>query len=347
MNNYRILIDINHPAHVHFFKNYYWLMKKRGHQILVVSSNKECSHQLLNYYKIPFTSIPGYPESKIGKLLSIPLMDLKIYQIARKFKPDLFIGIASHRIAHIAWLMRKKSVILDDTGYKWNVLLYKSFTNQIFSPEAFKLKFGKNHFKYKSFHELAYLDPKYFKPDKKSLDFLNLHKNEKLFLIRFSSWQAGHDLDSLNKGFSEAKKIKLVQLLKKYGRVCISSEGKIHPSLEKFVLKKNPEKIHDLIYFSDLVISEGATIASEAALLGVPSIYVSGLLPDTIKEQNKQGLIENFKHEDSAIKKIEQILVDKNLKQKNRIKLENLLKKQISLTDFLLEVSDETIYDQK
>jgi hypothetical protein len=29
----KIVVDINHPAHVHFFKNFIWEMEERGHQV--------------------------------------------------------------------------------------------------------------------------------------------------------------------------------------------------------------------------------------------------------------------------------------------------------------------------
>jgi predicted glycosyltransferase len=44
----RILIDIGHPAHVHFFKNFYWEMKKRGHDTIVFATQKDITIDLVN-----------------------------------------------------------------------------------------------------------------------------------------------------------------------------------------------------------------------------------------------------------------------------------------------------------
>lgn len=49
----KILIDINHPAHVHFFKNPIEILKKEGHEVVVTSRNKEFALQLLDDLKIP------------------------------------------------------------------------------------------------------------------------------------------------------------------------------------------------------------------------------------------------------------------------------------------------------
>jgi len=50
----KILIDINHPAHVHYFKNIIKIMEKKGHEFLIISRNKEIEHYLLKKYEGPF-----------------------------------------------------------------------------------------------------------------------------------------------------------------------------------------------------------------------------------------------------------------------------------------------------
>jgi len=37
----RILIDILHPAHVHFFRNFYEVMTDRGHELCIKARDKE------------------------------------------------------------------------------------------------------------------------------------------------------------------------------------------------------------------------------------------------------------------------------------------------------------------
>ena len=48
----KILIDINHPAHVHYFKNFIKIMEKKGHEFLIISRNKE-----INGLKLPISKI--------------------------------------------------------------------------------------------------------------------------------------------------------------------------------------------------------------------------------------------------------------------------------------------------
>ena len=43
----RILFDLGHPAHVHYFKYLIKLLKKNGNQILIIAREKDVTHHLL------------------------------------------------------------------------------------------------------------------------------------------------------------------------------------------------------------------------------------------------------------------------------------------------------------
>ena len=64
----KILIDINHPAHVHLFKNFAWKMEKEGHSILFTCREKEFEVFLLNKYNFTYKSFGKKYSSKIGKI---------------------------------------------------------------------------------------------------------------------------------------------------------------------------------------------------------------------------------------------------------------------------------------
>ena len=46
----RILTQVGHPAHVHFFKHFVWDMEKRGHKILICATNKDVALSLLDAF---------------------------------------------------------------------------------------------------------------------------------------------------------------------------------------------------------------------------------------------------------------------------------------------------------
>ena len=51
----KILIDINHPAHVHFFRIPISMLSSLGHDVLITSRNKEVAVPLLDELKIDHT----------------------------------------------------------------------------------------------------------------------------------------------------------------------------------------------------------------------------------------------------------------------------------------------------
>ena len=66
--------------------------------------------------------------------------------------------------------------------------------------------------------------------------------------------------------------------------------------------------MHDLLYYATMYIGEGATMASEAAILGTPSIYINTLrLSYTDEEEAKYDLLYNYsfqkQHKDKPSRK--------------------------------------------
>lgn len=336
----RIVVDINHPAHVHFFKNFIWEMKKRGHKILITASKKEMTCELLDKYSFDYKYLGSYGDSPIKKLLNIPLMDLKMYLAVKNFKPDIFVGLASVRAAHISKLLRKPySITFYDTEHAFGLnLLFMPFTDVFLSPFCYKKDLGRKHIRYNGFHELAYLHPKYFKPNPNILKELRIKKDEKFFVLRFVSWEASHDIGQ--SGLDIKAKRKLVAFLDRHGKVLISSEKNLPKEFEKYRFQLSPEKIHDALYYAGMYIGEGATMATESAILGTPAIYISSLvgsMGNFIELEKKYDLIYSFGDFDRAYNKIKELSKRKNLQKEWQRKRTRLLQDKIDVTGWMVK----------
>ena len=124
--------------------------------------------------------------------------------------------------------------------------------------------------------------------------------------------------------------------LQGYGTVFITSETELPHNLEQNRLRIKPNKIHDLLYYSSLYIGEGATMASEAAILGVPAIFVSSLRLGYLAElEEKYGLAFSFNNSTEALDKAIVILNTKEFKKEYNAKRELLLKDKIDVTRFM------------
>ncbi|KAF5432073.1 hypothetical protein C5S35_17585, partial [Candidatus Methanophagaceae archaeon] len=208
----------------------------------------------------------------------------------------------------------------------------------ICTPSCFKKDLGKKQVRYNGYHELAYLHPNYFTPDPAVLDEIGLNKDDASIILRFVSWSASHDVGQ----HGIKNRIELVRELEKYGRVLITSEGLLDDRLEKYKIKVSPEKLHDLLFYASLYVGEGATTASECAVLGTHAIFVNTLrLGYTDEEEEKYQLVYNFADKETmekeAFDKALELLENNDLKQEGKNKRERLLEDKIDVTAFMCE----------
>ena len=329
----KILVNIGHPAHVHFFKNFIWEMEKKGHEIMITSIDKDIALDLLNLYGFKYEII-GKFENQIDKILGLITITYKLYKIAKKNDPDIFVSIGANYTSHVSVLLNKPNISFEDTEH-CPIFLYKPFTDVICTPSCFKKDLGRKQIRYDGYHELAYLHPNYFTPNPAVLDEMGLSKDDTFIILRFVSWTASHDVGQ----HGIRNKIELVRELEKYWRVLITSEGQLPKELGKYKIKVSPDKLHDLLYYASLYVGEGATIATESAILGTPSIYVSslvGTMGNFIELEQKYGLMLSYKNSDKAINDAVELIQKTDLKEEWRKKREKLLKDKIDVTAFMV-----------
>lgn len=345
----KLLIDIGHPAHVHYFRNSIKILMAKGHEIILTAREKENSLVLLDHYKLKYTCTGKNLKGMIGKFVSIIRNDFKIFKVALKHRPDLFVSFSLPFSAHVGFIMRKPVIGFTDTEHAAiNQLITNPFTDTIFTPLCFKKDFGKKHIRFNGYMELCYLHPNYFTPDPSVLDMMGVKKGEKYVILRFVSWNAEHDMG--HSGLNHKTKLQLLKELSRYTKVFISSEGELSEDLKQYHIKISPEKMHDVLYFATLYIGEGATMASECAMLGTPAIYVNSLTAGTLEEQQEYGLIYGFKNSKGVLERALELLQIPNLKKEHQNLRKKLLSEKIDVTKFIvwmIENYPESIYRLK
>lgn len=337
-----IIVDVNHPAHVHFFKNFVLEMERRGHNILITATEKDVTFGLLDSFNFNYVDLGSYGNTLLKKLVNLPLINIKMYFKIRHFRPDIFVGLGSIRAAHVSFFLRKKCIIFEDTEHSTEqIKLYLPFTDFVYTPSCFKNDLGKKQVKYKGYHELAYLHPNYFTPNPEVLSEIGLTENDTFVVLRFVSWGASHDLG--HRTLSLDDKINAVNELKKYGHVIITSEHELPSELEEYRTNISPDKMHDLLYYTTLLYGDSATMASECAVLGTHSIYCDYAGRGyTDEEEQKYDLVYNFYDENTmgkeSLKKAIQLLQDPKLKESGRAKRDILLADKVDVTKFMVDL---------
>ena len=255
----RIVVDINHPGHVHYFKQFIWEMKERGHDVLITASEKDITFKLLENYHLDFENMGTYGTSLISKLANIPIIDIRYYQLMKSFKPDIFVGFGSIRAAHVSFLLRKPCINFEDTEHSTEqIRLYLPFVDAVCTPSCYTQDLGKKQIRFDGYMELASLHSNRFTPDPAVLAEIGLTEDDPFIVVRFVSWGASHDVGQ----HGILDRVGLVKALEQYDRVLITSEGALPEELQSYQIRVSPEKLHDLLYYATLYVGEGGTTAS-------------------------------------------------------------------------------------
>lgn len=336
----KILVDINHPAHVHYFKNCIRQLRQKGHQIIITVRDRYPSLQLLKANDEKYYNRGKGSEHILGKLWYIPVANFRILKIALKIKPDIFLSFGTPYPNHVAWLLRKPGINFQDTENAHLMFAVSlPFSRVYCTPQCFKRDLGKNHIRFNGYMELAYLHPNYFSPDGSIYEYLQVSHDEKYVVMRFVSWGASHDIG--HKGISLEMKRKAVKKFSKFARVFISSEGELPQDLKPYQINIPPEKMHDVLAFATLLYGESATMASECAMLGTPAVYLDNHGRGyTNEEEKKYGLVfnysESFNHQEESLSKAIELLNTSNLHEEWQKRHLKMLAETIDVTAFMV-----------
>jgi predicted glycosyltransferase len=268
-----ILIEIGHPAHVHFFSRTYFALVRLGHQVTVVTRSKEMTNQLLDEMGIPFICLSHPAKGKLGSLIELLRRWMMIGRILHSKRISVAASISGISTSFPAWVLNVRNILFTDTeDAKLSNRIAFPFADLIFTPEFFLLELGPKHRRFRGLHELSYLqnfDESGSKQIRKKLGI-----SERYSILRLVSNDALHDSDI--QGLSLPVVEQIVQKLSSFGEVWISSPYKLSPALEENRLKIPFREIHSILSGARLFLGESPTMAVESSLFGVPSLLVSG-----------------------------------------------------------------------
>ena len=267
-----ILVDIGHPAHVHLFKNISEELIGQEHNVYYSVRDIPVAKRLMDFYGMsPYLELGGKKDSIVGKAMTVLHQDWELFRFVKKNKIDF--GLSSGIVLpHVSRLTKMKAFVFDDDDDSAEPLVVKfghPFAAATFTPDSIFRK-TQNAVYYAGSHELAYLHPNRFSPDSSVLEKAGIKQGERFFIMRFVAFKGHHDINQ--GGLSIDQKRQLIDLLKPYGRVIITSERAIEPEFEQYRLPIPPEEIHSLMAYASMFLGDSQTMTTEAAILGIPAL---------------------------------------------------------------------------
>ncbi|MCP4958948.1 MAG: DUF354 domain-containing protein [Actinomycetia bacterium] len=299
----RVLFDVVHPAHVHFYRNLIGELGAAGDDLVVVSRHKDVTVELLDRLEIEHVPI-GTPggAGRVGQASELMTRDAKLARLVRSFRPDL-VCTRNPSGVHAALARRSTISIFDTDDGAAAGLHYRlaSIADVITMPDALTPTRPARTHQYPSYKALAYLHPDRFTPDPGIRVELGVG-DEPLFIIRLVAMAASHDHGE--SGLDAVTRRGLVEMLASRGRLFISSESVLPAELEQYQIPLGPDRLHDLLATADLYVGDSQTVATEAALLGTPTLHVSSWsrrLDLLVELEDRFGLLRSFTPDDTQI----------------------------------------------
>lgn len=342
----KIMFSVDHPAWAHQFHAIVECLRERGDEVLVLAIDKDGALKLLNDYQIPYVlCAKGTGRNIVEKGWLFVRLCVNHTAHALRFKPDILIGRASPMMAVAAWVYRKPHLLYEDTEVsKFSLRICKHLSTKILTPRTFLTDLGPKQERVDTYKELFYLNPNVFTPDRQALRDVGFNPDEPYVLVRFVAWNASHDVGK--HGLTDAEQLSLVKRFAEAGvRVWVSSEKPLSPELEPYRLRTPFAMAHHVLAFARLVYSEGATMASEAAVLGVHALYVNVIKSGSTQEQSERfQLLYNYNDGDDryelALQKALKLLADPELEAKGQAKREKLLAEKVDVNDYFIAETD-------
>jgi len=339
-----IAIFINTPAQFHFYRNIADRLIKNGNEVIMLFRNYGETVQLAKEYGLNPVIFSNKAANAMQKITSFPKDLFSALRILKKFKPDLITGFGLYE-GYSSLLTAAKSVVFNDSEPRSHRLLnlqyrlFMPFTDALITPSSFLDNLGNKQIRVNSYKELAYLHPNYYTPNDDIYEMLGLSKGDEYAILRFNAFDAVHDLQV--SGFSSEQKLKLVETLSRYVEVFVSAEGKVPKKIERNLLNIPKRKIHDLLYHAKLFLTDTQTMATEAAILGTPTIrsnifvHQKREMGNFFELERKYGLLFNIGDRDKAISLAEKLVTKRRLKEEWMRKKALFLKDKIDIVSFM------------
>ena len=263
-----ILFDIIHPADVNFFKASIFRLQETDNNVFVSYRDRGKLFSILSYElsNIRLIKLGMHQKTVWCKVWAQILRDFAMFSVVKSLDIDVVACFGSVSVIG-ARLAGAKFVAFDD-DYEYKLAFYHPnlLANKHVYPDFIPLRNSRVKV-YHGYKELAYLHPDVFK-----ISNIILPKNRYCF-IRVIGHASINYADEMQTDW-----VALYRLLEKlsivpYVSIEMKEEERLFRNIGYNVLKEPVEEFYSFLSNAQFVITLGDTIAREASLLAVPTLY--------------------------------------------------------------------------
>lgn len=339
----KVLFLISHPAHFHMFFHTMKSLEKDGHVIKIVIRPKDVLEELCINSELQCVKLKDRPKrfGLFGLGVALAQKSIEVARIVKKEKPDLLIG-SDGVLAIVGKIYNIPAFECSEDDaeaiHLYARLFFPLYTG-IICPECCSAgKWEDKKIGYQSYHELGYLHPNLFTPDESKVSQYGINPRATYFIIRFAKLTAHHDVGI--KGINDKLASEIIEILKPYGKIIISSERELSPEFEKYRISINPLDMHHIMYYASMFIGDSQTMSAEAGVLGVPFVHYNdfvGRLSYINELENKYKIGYGHKTDDSIgfMESIKKWLSEPNRKATCQERRNLMLSEKIDYAKFL------------
>ena len=297
----KVLIDAVHPADVWTLGAIEDRLLANGEETLWISRpEKDSVVELIEARGRPQVKGPKAGTSRTSLAYELVARDWRVWRTVRSFKPAVILTRSPAGV-HIGRLTRTPVLYDTDDGHVAGLLysIAGPFADIITTPTATEKTYGKPHRKYQGYKELFYLHPNRFEPDPGVRNELGLNPDERFSVLRLTGFTASHDTSEA--GMNRQQIDRVIDRLSTIGRVLISSEQDLPPSLRELRIPSPVERFHHVLAAAELVVGDSQSVCSEAGVVGTPSLRFNtwaGRHPYQVELEERWGLTKAFHLDD-------------------------------------------------
>ncbi|GAB5389760.1 MAG: hypothetical protein Alpg2KO_27280 [Alphaproteobacteria bacterium] len=288
----RVLFDMVHPADVLFYERPIRMLQAEGAACRILSRHKDITCDLLDRLGFEHRPISRMGKGMIALGSELLVRDWRVWQEARSFRPDVMTGFGGVAISHVTALTRIPSVAFYDSDHaKLQIGLTVPFVTEWHVPPNWMGAEAKGRtIHVNSYKELSRLHPDHFTPDDQIARKAGWTTDRPNVFIRVVAWQAAHDAGM--DGITDDRLRDVVAHLQAKGcTVHISTERPLPDDLADYHYKGDVLDVHHLLGKCSLYVGESATMAAEAAVLGVPGVCTVDVALGYIEEMTGSGML--------------------------------------------------------